>query len=290
MPSQAPSPSARRWTIDEVKALNDSSPAALPMRRWVFLHGLMGYALNWRKIITLLGPNDLVLVYDQRGHGQSWKPITGYAPEDYAEDLLEIVREIGWTQFVLVGHSMGGRNALMFGARHPEFLQKLVIEDIGPESNSEATDYYQKLLDAVPTPFVNKLSAKQFFMNDFRKLAVEIGLRGNRETVGLYFYSNIVDQPDGTADWRFSKQAILDSVTLGRGKDHWAEFMALSVPTLVIRGAQSEELAAEVFARMAITNSHVQTVEIPNAGHWVHYDQPEAFVQALKTFVGDEAF
>lgn len=264
----------RRWTLDEVRS-------AQGVRRWVFLHGLMGYAINWRKIVSLLGPEDLSLIYDQRGHGQSFQPGSGYAPEDYAEDLKHIADEIGWSKFVLVGHSMGGRNALMFAARHAEYLEKLVIEDIGPEGSENAADYYADLLGAVPTPFASKLKAKEFFMNDFHRVPV----RGNRQTIGLYLYSNIVDQPDGTADWRFSRQAIIDSVRQGRAKDHWREFQSLSVPTLVVRGAQSEELSSEVFQRMGLTNPRVQLVEIDNAGHWVHYDQPEQFVNALKSFV-----
>lgn len=266
----------RRWTLNEVQAEN-ASPG---LTRWVFLHGLMGYAINWRKITTLMGPNDLCLIFDQRGHGQSVKPEHGYAPEDYAQDLKHIVDEIGWTRFNLVGHSMGARNALLFASRHAEYLERLVLEDLGPEGSDEALPYYERLLDSVPAPFPTKLAAKEFFMNDFRKVPV----RGDRETIGLYFYSNIVDLPGGGADWRFSKQAILDSVRQGRAKDHWNEFRALSVPTLVIRGAQSAELSRETFEKMGRANPRVELVEIADAGHWVHYDQPEKFVEALKSF------
>lgn len=270
----------RRWTLDEVRSAGNE------VRRWVFLHGLMGYAVNWRKVTTLLGPNDLSLIFDQRGHGQSMQPPTGYAPENYAEDLCQIATEIGWSGFLLVGHSMGGRNAQCFAARFPEFVQGLVIEDIGPDGNPRADVYYRELLEAVPTPFPNKLRAKEFFMNDFRKLPV----RGNAETIGLYFYSNIVDQPDGTADWRFSKEAILASVREGRAQDRWEEYHSLKMPVLVIRGAESAELSPEVFARMQVENPNAHCVEVPNAGHWVHYDQPERFVELLKSFADHEVF
>lgn len=272
----------RRWTLDEVR---EKGPET---RRWVFLHGLMGYAINWRKIVSLLGPEDLSLIFDQRGHGQSWKPEHGYAPEDYAQDLKKISDEIGWNSFVLVGHSMGGRNALMYAHLYPDSLEKLVIEDIGPDGNDQATSYYERLLGAIPTPFANKLSAKEFFMNEFSQVAAKIPLRGNRQTIGLYLYSNIVDRPDGRADWRFSKQAILDSVRQGRAEDHWREFESLKMPILVIRGAQSEELSEDVFRRMGEANARVRLVQIDNAGHWAHYDQPELFVQALKSFVSSD--
>lgn len=267
---------AKRWTLAEVQAEN-ASPG---LTRWVFLHGLMGYAINWRKITTLMGPNDLCFIFDQRGHGHSLKPSHGYAPEDYADDLKRLVDEIGWSKFNLVGHSMGARNALVYASRYAESLNLLVLEDLGPEGSDEALPYYQRLLDAVPTPFASKREAKEFFMNDFRQVPV----RGDRETIGLYFYSNIVETPDGRADWRFSKQAILDSVRQGRAKDHWNEFRALSMPTLIIRGSESAELSREIFQKMGYANPRAELVEIADAGHWVHYDQPEKFVEALKSF------
>ena len=92
-------------------------------RKWVFLHGLMGYASNWRKVLSGLG-TDSYLAIDQRGHGRSFQPEQGYSAVDYAQDLRKITEELGWNRFVLVGHSMGGRNALAFAHLHPESVEK----------------------------------------------------------------------------------------------------------------------------------------------------------------------
>lgn len=238
--------------------------------------------MNWRKIAGGLGPNEISLVYDQRGHGQSWQPRAGYTPEDYAEDLYLMTEEIGWAPFVLVGHSMGGRNALLFAEKFPEKISHLVIEDIGPEAQVAATSYYERLLRAVPTPFPSKREAKEFFMNEFPRLE---WIRGERQTIGLYLYSNLVETPTGEATWRFSPQAILESVAMGRSKDHWKEFESLQVPTLVLRGGESPDLSAETLSEMGRRNPRVQTHTIPNAGHWIHYDQPELFIHSIKSFV-----
>src|SRR5512135_2152018 len=80
----------------------------------VFLHGLMGSGVNWRKIAQSLEADYQVLIFDQRGHGRSFQPSSGYAPEDYANDLALILEELRWEKILLVGHSMGGRNALHF--------------------------------------------------------------------------------------------------------------------------------------------------------------------------------
>ena len=263
-------------------------------RRWVFLHGLMGYGSNWRKITSGLEKTERVLTYDQRGHGRSMKPLSGYAAEDYADDLFLISQELGWDKFILVGHSMGGRSALMFAHKFPEKLEKLVLEDIGPESDQEAPQYYRELMGLVPTPFASKLAAKEFFMNEFpqrlRKFANSSGKRArqieNIDTLGQYLYSNVIEREDQKVDWRFSPEAIHQSVLLGRAKDHWSELRSLPVETLVIRGANSTELSHEVFQKMCLSNPRVQGVEIPNAGHWVHADQPQLFLRALQEFIG----
>jgi esterase len=251
-------------------------------RRWVFLHGLMGYGLNWRRIAKGIEDTERVLTYDQRGHGKSWQPLTGYAAEDYADDLYLITQELGWDKFILVGHSMGGRNAMEFAHKFPEKVEKLIIEDIGPESDSSAPDYYRWLLGIVPTPFASKLEGKEFFLNQFKSLVK--GRTSNPDTLGQYLYSNIIDKPDGSADWRFSKEAIVATVLQGRAKDRWKEFRALPMPILVIRGENSDELSLDVYRQMLLANPRVQGVQVHDAGHWVHFDQPEEFLRAIRKF------
>ncbi|GIL17602.1 MAG: hydrolase [Oligoflexia bacterium] len=241
----------------------------------------MGYGSNWRKIVSGLESTERILTFDQRGHGRSMKPLTGYASEDYADDLFLITQELGWDQFILVGHSMGGRNALIFAHKFPEKVQKLIIEDIGPDANVGAIDRYKRMLDSVPTPFATKLEAKQFFMNEFPKLGFG---DENAQTIGQYLHSNIEEKPDGTSDWRFSKDAIMATVIQGRAKEAWDELRTLTMPTLIIRGENSKELSPDVFKRMIVANPRIKGVEIANAGHWVHFDQPQEFLRIIKEF------
>lgn len=252
-------------------------------RRWVFVHGLMGYGANWRKIASALEGTERILTYDQRGHGRSMKPDSGYAPEDYAEDLNQITDDLGWNKFILVGHSMGGRNAAHFAFRHPEKVEKLVVEDIGMEAAANAVEYYEKLLGVVPTPFENRDEARKFFNGEFQKVATA---RDRLEVLSQFFYANIEEKPDGTADWRFSKKGILETVTQGRSEDRWNEVQSLKMPTLWVRGANSKELSPENYQKILGSNPLISGVEIPDAGHWVHSDQPTLFIAALKNFAG----
>jgi esterase len=253
-------------------------------RKWVFVHGLMGYAQNWRKIISAFEPTERCLAYDQRGHGRSIKPENSYAPKDYADDLFHILSELGWKQIVLVGHSMGGRNVLNFANRYPDLISHLVIEDIGPDGNPHAHEYYENLLNMVPTPFENRQAAKDYFFGEFKRTAKT---RENIQVMANYFYANVEEKADSSVDWRFSKKAMIDSVRLGRSGDVWNEIQGLKVPTLYVRGELSKELSRENFEKVLASNPMIKGVEIPSAGHWVHSDQPQAFIGALKQFVGN---
>lgn len=252
----------------------------------VFLHGLMGSAANWRKITSLLEDSYHILVLDQRGHGRSHHPKRGYQPEDYAQDLKSLLDHLGWNEILLVGHSMGGRNALEFTHLWPQRVIKLVLEDIGPEASQEAIERTEKLLQLVPTPFATRSEAKEFLLQKFPQLIVN---NPQKEILAQYFYSNIEEKPDGTGDWRFSREGVLESLHAGRTQDRWKEFQQLQVPTLIIRGEHSPDLSREIFHLMLARNQKVKGIEIQGAGHWVHFDKPIEFTQALKAFFDNGA-
>ncbi|MCB0392928.1 MAG: alpha/beta hydrolase [Bdellovibrionales bacterium] len=240
----------------------------------VFLHGLLGAGANWRRITPAFQESHQILLFDQRGHGRSFQPESGYSPESYSDDLEKILDELGWEKIQLVGHSMGGRNAMHFASQNASRVTKLVIEDIGPDGNREGSLRVERLVQSVPTPFDDKETARNFFREKFEDQAL-----------GQYLYSNIVQSPNGKFDWRFSKKGVLESLDRGRAKDRWPELESLKMPTLVVRGEFSNDLSRDVFEEMIRRNRNVTGIEIPNAGHWVHFDKPDEFIEALKSFL-----
>ncbi|MBN2804958.1 MAG: alpha/beta hydrolase [Deltaproteobacteria bacterium] len=216
-------------------------------KKLVFLHGLMGSGANWGRISREFRNTFQVLTYDQRGHGASFKPIAGYQPEDFADDLDGILDALMWDKVFLAGHSMGGRGALNFAHRFPGRIEKLVIEDVGPGTSASNIKKIENLLSLVPTPFPSKAAARHFFMAGEFESRLATNLNG--KILGRYFYSNIVQTENGTADWRFSKEAMLKSIHAGFGTDRWHEVRELEVPTLIIRGEHSDYLTVDDFNR-----------------------------------------
>ncbi len=255
-------------------------------KKIVFVHGLMAFAANWRKIASRLENDFCCLIYDQRGHGRSFKPETGYSTKDFAMDLNKITSELGWSEFHLVGHSMGGRNAMVFAHLFPEKVKTLTIEDMGPDPNETALGYYQRMLEVIPTPFLNKGEQKDFFENDFAK---KFPAKEPMNVLSTFLQANLEEKMtpphQGLIDWKFSKKAIYEIVELGNNQDHWLEVSSFKMPVLLIHGEKSHVLSHETFQKMQLVNPNIKGVEILGVGHWVHYEKSDEFAQALKDFI-----
>ncbi len=247
----------------------------------VFLHGVMGFGLNWRRIVRAFEDRYQILTFDQRGHGRSFHPTYGYAPADYAYDLFEILNDINWSAITLVGHSMGGRNALEFATQHSAMVQRLVIEDIGPGMNQAGSDLILDLIDSVPVPFASKREAKIFFETEF---IAKFSDRPNVGGLAQFLFMNIIENERGQGVWRFSESGVRESVRQGRSQERWDDVASLTMPTLVVRGELSKDLPRDIFQRMIKCNQKIEGVEIEGAGHWVHSDKPEEFIAAMEKF------
>lgn len=248
----------------------------------VFLHGLLGSGANWRRIIGDFKNDYRILTYDQRGHGGSFKPELGYAPEDYALDLKLILDELGWQKVHLVGHSMGGRNALRFAFKFPERLHSLTIEDIGPEGNPEGMARTQKMIEMVPVPFPSRKAAKEYFNGEFLQAMKH---NSARQMLANYLFTNISVDEGGIANWRFSLKGVIDSLHLGHKNTRWEEIAALKIPTLYMRGEQSDDLSQDDFEKILNCNPRIEGRLFANSGHWIHAEQPVEFINVLQNFL-----
>ena len=120
----------------------------------VLLHGLRGHGHSWDDIAAAFSPDYHVLALDQRGRGETdWASDGDYSTDAYVADLEGFCQAKGLDSFVLVGHSMGGRNSLLYASRHPETLQKLVVVDVGPEMDPKGSKRITQEIIDVPEEF-----------------------------------------------------------------------------------------------------------------------------------------
>lgn len=249
----------------------DTSP------KLVFLHGIMGQGRNWASIAKRFSRNYQCLIYDQRGHGRSFHPSSGFELEDYSRDLEELLDFLGWSgPIYLVGHSMGGRVALHFADRHPERVDRLVIVDIGPSSDWQSMSSIIEKLDFVPSPFGSRDEARHFFAGPFME-------KYKSKMLSDFFYSNLVEK-EGGFQWIFSKELIRKTLETSRHRDYWGEFRQLAMETLYIRGGNSTDLKRDDFEKVLANNPKIKGVEVEGAGHWVHAEKPTETIRIIEDF------
>lgn len=250
----------------------------------VFLHGVMGSAMNWRRIAREFEATHRVLLYDSRGHGRSThadlktEP-NAYSSEAMATDLKNILADLGWRSTKIVGHSMGGRVAAAFAAKFPEKVEKMVIVDIGPEMSPITASTALDFLNRIPRQFGSKAEARRWFTDEFLKEFPE-----SSQAIGEWLFTNISGDEKG-ATWRFHFDGALDAIKFGRTGDQTADFNAIKAPCLLIRGEFSKDLTRESYQKILNSNPNIKGVEINGAGHWVHADRPTEFTSTLRSFL-----
>lgn len=244
----------------------------------VFLHGLMGFGSNWKSTARHFEDRYQSLLLDQRGHGRSFRPPTGYKVDDYVFDLEQILAALGWQEITLVGHSMGARVAARFAERFPKTVQRLILVDMGPESSVSSMTSVEEKIRSVPVPFASRDEARAYFDGPFLQ-------KFKNETLKQFFYANLEQNPAGEMSWRFFLPGILESLWQSRTAHQWEAFRSFSMKTLLVRGELSADLPQELFEKTLLSNPNIHGQVVAGAGHWVHVDKPRELLQIFEDFL-----
>lgn len=256
------------------------APDARPI---VMLHGIRGYAQTFAGIAQALQPHYRVIAFDQRGRGRSdWDPGRNYYTADYVRDLMAVADRLGLERFDLLGHSMGGINALVFAASHPDRVGRLVIEDAGPGAfeSSRGAERIRHELANTPVAFANWDEATAFM----RVLRPTVSEAAREQRLRSML------RPDaaGGFTWQYDHAGITQTrlhPDPARVVDLEPVVRRIQAPTLVIRGGRSDYLQPQMVERMRALNAGITAIDIDDAGHYVHDDQPAAFCEAVRGFL-----
>lgn len=249
----------------------------------VMLHGLRSYAQTWADVADALTDRYRVVALDQRGRGTSdWDPRRDYHAAAYVRDLDALVRALDLRRFVLAGHSMGGANAFVYASRQPERLAGLVIEDMGPgaSAGSPGSERIKRELKETPDGFASWDDARAFWRRQ-RPTIPEAALDSR-------VAHSLREDAHGRIVWRHDADGIAAArlaATPEQLVHLWPLVLNLHVPTLLLRGGDSDFLSAEVAAEMVAANAGIERVDIAGATHYVHDDQPAAFNHALRAWL-----
>lgn len=238
----------------------------------VILHGLFGCKENWRSLAKKLAHQFRVYTLDQRNHGQS----PHAAESDYrtmANDLLAFLNSQGLDRVNLLGHSMGGKTAIQFAARYPQRLNRLIIEDIAPGAYQPRHRELLTALDSLVRRQPNTLGdADRLLQATIPELAIR-----------QFLLKNLRRQDSGGFAWRFNLPVLQ--------RNYPALIAALDItdpieiPTLFVRGGRSDYLPPILPPEISGIFTKAKMATIEDAGHWVHAEQPEAFLKAVNAFL-----
>ncbi len=237
----------------------------------VVLHGLFGSGRNWMTVARRLSARHRVVAADLRNHGSSpWTDSMSY-PE-MAADVYETVGALGLGPVALVGHSMGGKTAMLTALRHPEIVSRLVVVDVAPVTYPPAFVDYARAMRGARLDGVK------------RRAEVEAQLESavpSRATRAFLLQNLVLD--DSGARWKPNLAGIEAALPEISG---WPAMTgSVEGPVLFLYGGRSEYVRPEHHDEILRLFPKARFTEIPEAGHWVHAEALEAFLGAVGGFL-----
>jgi len=238
----------------------------------LILHGFLGMSDNWKTLGTQFAVDFQVHILDLRNHGRSLHA-GDFSYEIMVQDVVEYCQGHNLENIVIVGHSMGGKVAMLLATSHPELVSKLIVADIGPKfypqhhqeilAGLNAVDFSVKPsrsdVEAIMSQFIPDFGTRQFLMKSlFWQEPGQLAFRFNLAVFNTKMEEIGVPLPEN---------AIFDK------------------PTLFIRGGNSRYILDSDFDTIKhhFPDSNIET--IPKVGHWLHAENPAEFYQKVTSFL-----
>jgi esterase len=239
----------------------------------VVLHGFLGMGDNWKSHArqwSAMGYR--VHLLDQRNHGRSfWDPILNY--ELMAEDLLSYVKETKLEDFVLLGHSMGGKTAMYFSCCYPDYVKQLIVVDIAPKYYPP---HHEEILTSLALIHNTELQSREQADQLLQKQIADVGLR-------QFLLKNLYRITPERLALRLNFD-VLETASEAIGAALPATFH-FSKPTLFLAGERSNYILPEDHQKIKAQFSNSQITTVPVAGHWLHAENPKAFQQIVQQWL-----
>ena len=240
----------------------------------LILHGLFGSGGNWRRVARELAPTRRVLTVDLRNHGASpWADSMSY--REMAGDVLRLIEREGLQRADVLGHSMGGKTAMALALLCPELVNRLVVVDIAPVAYADRLSAFAEAMRAIDTLHA---ASRDEVRQRLASLVPDA-------SVVPFLMQNLVAR-NSHFDWRVNLGAILNSIPTLSGFPSELLGLRFKRPVNVIAGGHSDYVKQADGAEFRPMFPQVCIDVIEPAGHWVHADQPDAFVAAAQRALG----
>ncbi len=239
----------------------------------LIIHGFLGMSDNWKSFGTLYASEGFQShLLDLRNHGRSFHS-EDFNYEVMTQDVVEYCKEHNFEKVYIIGHSMGGKVAMLFATKYPQMVEKLLVADIGPKyyaphhqdilAGLNAVNFSTKpdrtAVEETLYPFVPDYSTRQFLMkNLYWKETGQLAFRFNLDVFNRKIEEIGTRLPENA---QFEKQ------------------------TLFIRGGNSSYILDKDLPEIKKHFPNFKLVTIPNVGHWLHAENPKLFFEETVHFM-----
>ncbi len=238
----------------------------------IILHGLFGMLDNWQSIARKFSEHYQVHTLDQRNHGHSFHS-DEHSYELMAEDLKYYLDHHGIKKIHLMGHSMGGKTAMLFACLYPEMVEKLIIIDITPKYYApHHQDIISGLLDVHNSPISSRKEADTILQKHFANSGVR-----------QFLLKNLYWKTKEDLTFRFNLEGLVKNIeNIGISLSEGSVF---ENPTLFIDGEKSDYIQDDDEDLISEHFPDYEVIEVSDAGHWVHAEKPTELLNIVLQFL-----
>jgi pimeloyl-ACP methyl ester carboxylesterase len=238
----------------------------------LILHGYFGMSDNWKALGNKFSENYEVHLIDQRNHGRSFHS-DEFDYELLVEDLYHYIKHYKLQNVYLLGHSMGGKVAMLFAVTYPDLVQKLLVADISPRYYPPHHEYILEALNAV-----------NFSIHNTRKKVEDVlSIYIQEPGIIQFMLKNVYRKTKDRLDFRFNLHALtIQNSEVGEALPSFSHF---DKPTLFLKGEKSDYITSDDIHLIEAHFSNASIVAIKNAGHWLHAENAPQFYNEVIKFL-----
>ena len=240
---------------------------------FIFLHGFLGMSDNWKTLGTQFSENNYeVHLLDQRNHGRSFHS-DDFNYDVMVEDLKAYCDAHQLKDIILLGHSMGGKTAMLFAVAYPELVSKLIVADISPRYYPV---HHETILKGLSALDFSAIKSRGEADDVLKQYVSDFGTR-------QFLLKNLHWETKERLALRLNLEALKTHVNeVGEALPMHAKFLK---DTLFLRGDKSEYIAIQDETLIKTHFPKAEIVTISNAGHWLHAENPTDFYNEVVNFL-----
>ncbi|WP_117881883.1 alpha/beta fold hydrolase [Aureibaculum luteum] len=240
----------------------------------IILHGLLGMSDNWKTLANKFAENYEVHLIDQRNHGRSFHS-DNFNYEVMVEDLSSYIEYHKLSRVNLIGHSMGGKVAMLFAVTYPEKMNKLIVADIGPKFYPR---HHDVIFDGLLAIDFSKQKTRGAVEEVLKKYISDWGTR-------QFLLKNVYWITKEQLAFRFNLEGLIENID-----EIGAPLPSLSVfegDTLFLKGENSGYIADSDISLITAHFPKAAVKTVKNAGHWLHAENPNDFYSYVVSFLNE---